>query len=73
MSLPHAVQRCVLLSRQPWTAFCVGVLCEIVNEDGSMARKAELLQFAQKHDLKIITIADLVKYRICQEHQMLTH
>lgn len=48
--------------------FCPGVLCEVVNEDGSMARKAELLQFAKKFNLSIITIADLVRYRISQEH-----
>jgi len=47
----------------------VGVLCEIVNKDGSMARKAELQRFAREHDLNIITIADLVRYRIFHEQQ----
>jgi len=46
-----------------------GVLCEIVNKDGSMARKAELQRFAREHDLNIITIADLVRYRIFHEQQ----
>lgn len=46
-----------------------GVLCEIVNKDGSMARKAELLRFAREHDLSIVTIADLVRYRIYHEQQ----
>ncbi len=41
----------------------VGVLCEIVNDDGSMARRPDLFLFAKKHDLKIITIADLIHYR----------
>lgn len=41
-----------------------GVLCEIVNDDGSMARTPELLAFAQQHGLKVITIADLVRYRL---------
>ena len=40
-----------------------GVLCEILNEDGSMARVPELMEFATQHQLKIITIADLIAYR----------
>ncbi len=40
-----------------------GVLCEIMDEDGSMARTPRLIEFAAKHDLKIITIADLIEYR----------
>jgi 3,4-dihydroxy 2-butanone 4-phosphate synthase/GTP cyclohydrolase II len=40
-----------------------GVLCEIVGEDGSMARLPELVQIAQRFDLKIITVADLITYR----------
>jgi 3,4-dihydroxy-2-butanone 4-phosphate synthase len=40
-----------------------GVLCEIVNEDGSMARRPDLLRFARQHGLKAITIADLKAYR----------
>lgn len=39
-----------------------GVLCEIVSEDGSMARTPELIRFARAHDLCIITIADLIVY-----------
>lgn len=38
------------------------VICEIMNEDGSMARLPELVKFAAKHDLKIGTIADLIHY-----------
>jgi 3,4-dihydroxy 2-butanone 4-phosphate synthase / GTP cyclohydrolase II len=41
----------------------VGVLCEIKNADGSMARLPQLLQFAATHGLRILTIADLIKYR----------
>lgn len=41
-----------------------GVLCEITNDDGTMARLPELLVFARTHDLKIITIADLIHYRL---------
>jgi 3,4-dihydroxy-2-butanone 4-phosphate synthase len=41
----------------------VGVLCEIVNDDGSMARRPDLLLFAKKHGLKIITIAEMIAYR----------
>ena len=40
-----------------------GVLCEILNEDGTMARVPELMKFAAEHQLKIITIADLIAYR----------
>lgn len=40
-----------------------GVICEIMNDDGTMARTPELMKFVKKHDLKIITIADLIKYR----------
>jgi 3,4-dihydroxy 2-butanone 4-phosphate synthase/GTP cyclohydrolase II len=39
-----------------------GVLCEIVSEDGSMARTPELLRFARKHRLRIVTIADLADH-----------
>ena len=40
-----------------------GVICEILNDDGTMARMPELLQFAEQHGLKIGTIADLIEYR----------
>lgn len=40
-----------------------GVICEIMNEDGSMARMPELVRFAKKHNIKIATIADLIEYR----------
>ncbi|OGS21493.1 MAG: bifunctional 3,4-dihydroxy-2-butanone 4-phosphate synthase/GTP cyclohydrolase II [Elusimicrobia bacterium RIFOXYA2_FULL_39_19] len=40
-----------------------GVICEIMNEDGTMARMPQLIKFAKKHKLKIITIADLIEYR----------
>lgn len=41
----------------------VGVLCEIVNDDGSMARRPDLFKFARQHGLTIITIADMIAYR----------
>jgi 3,4-dihydroxy 2-butanone 4-phosphate synthase/GTP cyclohydrolase II len=44
-----------------------GVICEIMNEDGTMARRPQLNEFAKKHDLKIITIADLIAYRMRKE------
>lgn len=40
-----------------------GVICEIMHEDGSMARLPELVRFSKKHRLKIISIADLIEYR----------
>ncbi|REJ75921.1 MAG: 3,4-dihydroxy-2-butanone-4-phosphate synthase [Acidobacteria bacterium] len=43
------------------------VICEIMNDDGTMARMPELEEFAATHDLKIISVADLVRYRIEKE------
>lgn len=40
-----------------------GVICEILNEDGSLARLPDLIAFKQKHGLKLISIADLIEYR----------
>jgi len=44
-----------------------GVICEIMNEDGTMARVPELTKFARKHGLMMITIADLIQYRMRTE------
>lgn len=44
-----------------------GVICEIMNDDGTMARLPDLVKFAQFHNLKIGTIADLIAYRRCKE------
>lgn len=44
-----------------------GVICEIMNEDGTMARVPQLMEFCRLHGLKIITIADLIKYRMKKE------
>ena len=44
-----------------------GVICEIMKDDGTMARMPDLLIFAEKHGLKIVTIADLIKYRLNKE------
>eukprot|EP00435_Cladocopium_sp_Y103_P076428 s1_g167.t1 len=48
-----------------------GVICEIMNDDGTMARLPDLVQFAQLHGLKIATIADLIAYR--RRHDNLIH
>ncbi len=45
----------------------VGLCCEIMREDGMMARKEDLVSFAKKHGLKISTVAQLVEYRKCHE------
>ncbi len=45
-----------------------GVICEIMNDDGSMARMKELKKFVSKHNLNLITIADLIKYRYRNEN-----
>ncbi len=47
-----------------------GVICEIMNEDGSMARAPELLDFCEKHNLKIASIAKLIEYRLQRESQI---
>jgi 3,4-dihydroxy 2-butanone 4-phosphate synthase / GTP cyclohydrolase II len=44
-----------------------GVICEIMNEDGTMSRLPQLQQFAAQHDLKMISVAELVRYRIRKE------
>ena len=47
-----------------------GVICEIMNEDGSMARVPELLKFCEKHEMKIVSIAKLIEYRLQRESQI---
>lgn len=59
-----AVDLCKLSGLYP-----VGALMEIMNDDGSMARMPQLLEFAKEHNLKIITIKDLIAYRL--EHERL--
>ena len=44
-----------------------GVICEVLNDDGTMARRPDLEAFAHKHSLKIGTIADLIEYRVVNE------
>ncbi|MDD3705354.1 MAG: bifunctional 3,4-dihydroxy-2-butanone-4-phosphate synthase/GTP cyclohydrolase II [Clostridiaceae bacterium] len=44
-----------------------GVICEIMKDDGTMARLIDLIEYSKKHKLKIITIADLIKYRSREE------
>jgi 3,4-dihydroxy 2-butanone 4-phosphate synthase/GTP cyclohydrolase II len=44
-----------------------GVICEIMNDDGTMARMPDLERFAQKHGLMILTVADLIQYRLQTE------
>jgi 3,4-dihydroxy 2-butanone 4-phosphate synthase / GTP cyclohydrolase II len=48
-----------------------GVICEIQNPDGSMARLPQLMEYAQKHGLKLISIADLISYRL--KHDRFVH
>ena len=47
-----------------------GVICEVMNEDGSMSRVPQLLEFCEKHDLKIVSIAKLIEYRLQRESQI---
>lgn len=52
--------------------FPVGVLCEIMDDDGTMARMPKLQEFAAEHALKIITIRDLIEYRM-KKDKLVTH
>ncbi len=44
-----------------------GVICEVMNEDGTMARMPDLIRFSQRHNIKIGTIADLIAYRLAHD------
>jgi len=44
-----------------------GVICEIMNDDGTMARVPQLIEFCRRHNLKLLTIADLIRYRMQHE------
>lgn len=44
-----------------------GVICEIMNDDGTMARVPDLVEFAKHHGLKVVTIKDLIEYRLSRE------
>jgi len=44
-----------------------GVICEIMNEDGSMARVPDLIEFCRVHNLKMLTVAELIRYRMANE------
>ena len=44
-----------------------GVICEVMNPDGSMARLPELLAFGREHDMPVVTVADLIRYRLQHE------
>src|SRR5512137_326786 len=57
-----SVDLCRLAGLKP-----AGVICEVMKDDGTMARMPDLEKFAEEHDLKIVTIADLIKYRMKTE------
>lgn len=44
-----------------------GVLCEVINDDGTMSRRDDLEKFARKHDMKMITVKDLIAYRLASD------
>jgi 3,4-dihydroxy 2-butanone 4-phosphate synthase/GTP cyclohydrolase II len=60
-----AVDLCVLGGLKP-----AGVLCELMNDDGSMARRADCEVFARRHNLALATIADLIRYRLRNERSV---
>jgi len=45
-----------------------GVICEIMNEDGTMARMPQLLEVAKQHNIRIISVAEIIRYRTAHEH-----
>ncbi len=47
-----------------------GVICEIMNDDGTMSRVPELMKFAKQHELKIVTVKDLITHRMRTEHMV---
>lgn len=47
--------------------FPAGVICEIMNDDGTMSRMPQLLEFGKEHSIKIISVADLIRYRTAHE------
>ncbi len=49
-----------------------GVICEVMKDDGTMARLPDLIAFAQRHNIKIATIADLIAYRLRYDHLVKT-
>ncbi|MGQ0836757.1 MAG: 3,4-dihydroxy-2-butanone-4-phosphate synthase [Gammaproteobacteria bacterium] len=60
-----AVDLCTLAGLRP-----AGVLCELMNDDGTMARRREVEEFARRHRLRIGTIADLIRYRLRNERSV---
>src|SRR5437870_1072482 len=50
-----------------------GVICEIMKEDGTMARVPDLVEFAERHSIKIITVAELIRYRLRIERFIQKH
>jgi 3,4-dihydroxy 2-butanone 4-phosphate synthase/GTP cyclohydrolase II len=57
-----AVDLARLAGRSP-----AGVICEIMNEDGTMARMPELRDFASRHGMRIVSVADIIAFRLCNE------
>jgi 3,4-dihydroxy 2-butanone 4-phosphate synthase/GTP cyclohydrolase II len=47
-----------------------GVICEIMKDDGSMARVPDLIEFCREHDLKMLTVAELIRYRMAHERHV---
>ena len=61
----HTEAACDLAALAGFSA--AGVICEIMNDDGTMARRDDLLKFGEKHNLKVGTIADLIDYKLSKE------
>ncbi|MDP6604795.1 MAG: 3,4-dihydroxy-2-butanone-4-phosphate synthase [Dehalococcoidia bacterium] len=57
-----SVDLCRLAGLEP-----AAVVCEVIKDDGTMARMPDLKRFARKHDLKIVTVADIIAYRLAHE------
>ncbi len=63
---PGQTEASVDLSRMAGL-YPAGVICEVMKDDGTMARMPDLLRFSEKHQINIVTIADLIQYRLAKE------
>ncbi len=63
---PGQTEASVDLSRMAGL-YPAGVICEVMKDDGTMARMPDLLRFSEKHGINIVTIADLIQYRLAKE------
>ena len=64
---PRRADRSLRRSRAPGRPHPAGVICEIMHDDGDMARVPDLIPFCREHGLRILTVAELIRYRLRNE------